>query len=553
MEASWLIVYRGLLLIAAMFGLILIYQTRNRLDKPGVTPLLVLVMGSLLYIGVKLTVSVVRGTPTVFVVTRFNPLGAGLATVGFFLLVVEYTGIEQPVSRRTTALLLIEPVVVSSLVWIDLGYLWEHLGRDPSTLSGYAWEVTSIAIANQLYMNILLILGGVLLLWFAIQSTTVFKAQMAVLLLGVAGPIVGNFVYYVGYVPFNLTPVMFVLSGLILTGAILRTDFLDLVPIGRSAVINDLDAGVLTIDTSHRLIDTNESSRRMFNFDAPDALVGRHIDDVFAEHPSFRELYWSITDDKPDWTSLVELEGRYFDVEAVPLGSADSTLLGRTIIMRDITDQALREQELERKKEQLERFANVLSHDLRNPLNIASGRLELVREEHDDEHLGAISDAHDRMETLIDDVLTLAHEGDTVSDFARIHLPDLIEVCWFNVETDMATLGIETDHVIRANPSRLRQLMENLFRNAIDHGGEGVTVTVGNLADGFYVEDDGPGIPEEIREQVFEMGYTTGQGTGFGLNIVERIATAHGWEVTIAERTDGGARFEFTGVERVDE
>jgi signal transduction histidine kinase len=553
MEIAWLIVYRALLLIAAMFGLLLIYQARNRLDKPGVKPLLMLVTGSLFYIGVKLTVSFVRGTPTVFVITRFNPLGAGLATVGFFLLVVEYTGIEQPVSRRTAALLLIEPVVVSSLVWIDLEYLWKPIRQDPSTLSGYAWEVTSIAIANQLYMNILLIFGGGLLLWFAIQSDTVFKTQMAALLLAVIGPIVGNFVYYVGYIPFNLTPVMFVFSGLIITGAILRADLLDIVPIGRSVVINDLDAGVLTIDRDHRLIDTNESSHQIFGFDDPDSLVGQHIDDVFAEHPSFRDLYWSITDDDSDLTSPVELEGRYFSVEAVSLGNAEDTLLGRTIIMRDVTNQTLREQELERKTEQLERFASVLSHDLRNPLNVASGRLKLAREEHDNEHFSAISDAHDRMETLISDVLTLAQEGETVSEFESIDLPDLLESCWFNVETGAATLQIETDQVIRADPSRVRQLIENLFANAIEHGREDVTVTIGDLADGFYVEDDGPGIPEETREQVFEMGYTTGQGTGFGLNIVEQITTAHGWEVTITEGTNGGARFEFTGVECVDE
>jgi signal transduction histidine kinase len=76
-----------------------------------------------------------------------------------------------------------------------------------------------------------------------------------------------------------------------------------------------------------------------------------------------------------------------------------------------------------------------------------------------------------------------------------------------------------------------------------------VTVTVGGLPDGFYVADDGEGVPPADRDRVFERGYTTGDGTGLGLSIVEQIVGAHGWSVRATESEDGGARFEITGVE----
>ncbi len=67
------------------------------------------------------------------------------------------------------------------------------------------------------------------------------------------------------------------------------------------------------------------------------------------------------------------------------------------------------------------------------------------------------------------------------------------------------------------------------------------------------VEDDGPGIPEADRESVFEAGFSTAnEGNGFGLAIVQQIAEAHGWTVTVSESEAGGARFEFTGIEPVD-
>jgi PAS domain S-box-containing protein len=213
-------------------------------------------------------------------------------------------------------------------------------------------------------------------------------------------------------------------------------------------------------------------------------------------------------------------------------------------------DRVEREQELRQQNERLEEFASIVSHDLRNPLNVAEGRLALARDEVDSEHLADVARAHDRMETLIEDLLTVARLGESGADADVVELAETVDRCWWNVETGSATLVADAECALRADESRLQQLLENLVRNAVEHGGADVTVTVGDLADGFYVEDDGPGIPEEKRPQVFEAGYTTaGGGTGFGLYIVDQIAAAHGWDVTATAGDDGGARFEITDVE----
>jgi PAS domain S-box-containing protein len=214
-----------------------------------------------------------------------------------------------------------------------------------------------------------------------------------------------------------------------------------------------------------------------------------------------------------------------------------------------------REQELARRNEQLEQFASIISHDLRNPLSVAEGRLELGRAEHDNEHLVAVGDAHERMRALIEDLLTLAREGDDIDDFEPVDLGAVLESCWTNVETAAATLSSDTDRTVRGDKSRLKQLFENLLRNAVEHGGDEVTITIGELGDreGIYIEDDGSGIPPEERKNVFEGGYSTSNdGTGFGLNIVEEIVEAHGWEIAVTESHTGGARFEITGMTFVD-
>jgi PAS domain S-box-containing protein len=217
-----------------------------------------------------------------------------------------------------------------------------------------------------------------------------------------------------------------------------------------------------------------------------------------------------------------------------------------------------RQAELRRQNERLDEFASVVSHDLRNPLTVAKGRLELVEmadeEENADEHVAAATDALDRMGALIEDLLELARAGETVDELEPVSLADHAERCWQNVETDGATLTVDDDATVLADESRFAQLLENLFRNSIDHSDAGVTVRLGTLDEGFYVADDGAGIPLGDRESVFEAGYTTADdGTGFGLSIVQKIAESQGWTVAITESEDGGARFEFTGVERPPE
>jgi len=271
-----------------------------------------------------------------------------------------------------------------------------------------------------------------------------------------------------------------------------------------------------------------------------------------------------------------------------------------------------RRRELSRQNERLEAFASILSHDLRNPLTVLDGSLEFVGTDDDDAHRDRCGRAIDRMQQLVDDLLTLTRQSDTVETLEPLDLERVARESWQIVATEDASLAIEADCTIAADESRLRQLLENLFRNAVEHGstspdsharqdavehgstssrpeaddavehgstspasntrqdavdqdtgtangdeitrdgGAGLTVTVGCLDDGpgFFVADDGPGIPESDRDRLFESGFSTSSnGTGLGLTIVEHSASAHGWAVDVTDSASGGARFEINGVE----
>ena len=276
--------------------------------------------------------------------------------------------------------------------------------------------------------------------------------------------------------------------------------------------------------------------------------------------------------------------GRDFLLHTASAGTSDDEAFA---IYVDITDQKERERQLARQNERLEQFASVVSHDLRNPLNVARGRFESLGEECDSDHLEPIQRSLDRMDSLIADLLTLARQGQVVDETEPVSLPTAARSAWGTAETRDATLRFADDLVVEADATRFRELLENLFRNSVEHGStrprsevrenaveqgsttsrsgsddavecgnsdagtdSDVTVEVGALdGDGFYVADDGPGIPDADREEIFEYGHTTDEdGTGFGLAIVSTIADAHGWDVTVTDSADGGARFEFSRV-----
>ncbi len=197
-------------------------------------------------------------------------------------------------------------------------------------------------------------------------------------------------------------------------------------------------------------------------------------------------------------------------------------------------------------------IASVISHDLRNPLDVAKARLQAARETGDEEHFDHLERAHDRMERIIADVLTLARGENAITSAESVALAQVATDAWNTVDTKAATMEMEENlPSVMADPDRLQRLFENLFRNSIEHGQtdnkESLTVQIGTTDHGFYIADTGKGIPEAVRERIFEPGYTQSGGTGFGLTIVERIADAHGW--TVVATGDDGARFEFENVE----
>jgi signal transduction histidine kinase len=198
--------------------------------------------------------------------------------------------------------------------------------------------------------------------------------------------------------------------------------------------------------------------------------------------------------------------------------------------------------QLEAKNDRLEVFAEFISHDLRNPLSVAKGYLDMERSQHDSEHLKKVDNAHHRMDTMIDTFLDFARSPDKVQETEHISLKEVAERAWNTVDKQDSTLVVETDMEIDADKEKLMNVFENLFRNSIEHNNTPVTITVTENAKGtgFSVADDGKGIQET---EIFDYGVSGSGSTGIGLSIVDAIVEAHGWRISCDSEYDDGACF----------
>lgn len=340
--------------------------------------------------------------------------------------------------------------------------------------------------------------------------------------------------------------------------------------------LDETDTGVWewNVDTDELIWD--EASERLFGYepgDFPETFEGfaaRVPDDDLAVFEDKADTALETgTEFRADFRACTPGgDQRWIQARGVAENDDDGDTVRILGIQTDITERKEREQELEATKrtleesnEKLDQFASVVSHDLRNPLNAVQLRLDFLRDEAPQEHVDEMEENLNRMESMIDDLLTLSRAGETVENPQQSSLAVVVRESWDTATTGDAELELEVPETVAvmADRDRLRHVFENLFRNAVDHNEHPLRIRVGMLPEressdsdavGFFVEDDGRGIPDDEREDVFEHGYTTSdEGTGFGLSIVQDIVATHGWEVTIVDSEREGARFEITDVE----
>ena len=543
-------------------------------------------------------------------ITLLYPLAVA-ANIFFLVFTVHFVGRSALLTRRRLALLLSFPMLfLLAGVTNGLGF-HSQLFDVAGTYEARGFVALDYAFGPLFYLlvvpayGISLVYLGLLVQQYR-RSRNVYRTMSALLFVCLATLAAVTVISLAGYSPFPhfmLFPYTYLVLGVILVLGTSSATFLRILPVeevvalmhphasgtiptARDVIVQEIDDGIIVFDSDDIVVDSNATAKELLATDRP---IGEPVSTALAVETENGQSLADVL--FPDGTvservteCWIEHDGerRCYDIRISELASADEPAAGHVALVRDITERKRREQmlrereqalkaqkeqletktvQLEHQNERLDRFAGIVSHDLRNPLNVAYGRTSLIAAELeqleeppvDTEHLEITERSLQRMEEIIEDALTLARQGRALTETEPVSLARTVRQGWQNVDTQDATLEADISMTVESAENRLFNLFENLFRNAVEHGGMDVTVRVGPLENGFYVEDNGPGIPEENKESVLEEGVSTAEdGTGFGLAIVNNIVRAHGWSLTVADADSGGARFEITGVTVVE-
>jgi signal transduction histidine kinase len=556
------------LLALAVSLLIVVYIVvayRDHREDPLVVLYFWITVAAIVWVGFSLLKLLHTDLSTKLLFFRLLHIGAATLPPLTFLFVVAFTDRTHWLRSDVIGLLFVVPVVF--LVLLFFGPSGLALGKQ-RLIEG---DLVILRVSNgpgftvfALYSILLVVATLVLVLLEARRAGPSYYPQALLIAVAVATPMVFSTMTTAELYPFtddriNLVPTAGAVSTVAFGILLYRYRLVDLPPLAYATAMKYSPDALFVLDTDERVVSANDHGTELLDN------LGGVLGDPLPEH------LWTV-DSETISNELVELtatadERAYFRVFREPL-TRGGRQIGWVVVLRDETEQQRQHQRLQQKNAQTELLTSTISHDLRNPLNVAQLNLQLAQDEFDAEELERVATAHKRMEEIIEDVLALARAGKQVDSLEPVPLANTVEQAWQNVSTADGTLTVDVERTIMADPTMIQHVFENLFRNAVEHGstsnqtesddsvehgGSNVSVTVGLLEDGLYVEDDGPGVPPDKRDDVFEVGYTNStEGTGFGLTIIEQVVTAHGWDIHLTESSDGGARFEITGIDEYE-
>jgi len=323
------------------------------------------------------------------------------------------------------------------------------------------------------------------------------------------------------------------------------------------AIVETVDDGIFVADGDDRFALVNDAYCEMTGYERGE-LLGSHTSLIVDEAATLadeirRDLHAEGSGTRTYEAVMTTASGTEIEAEATMalLPAQDGGGRDRVAVVRDVTRRNERERQLECQNERLDSFASLLAHELRNPVNIGQIYSQRLPEAANPKAVEYVTEAFERIDDLIEVMLLVTRGREVVPEPSSVELALPVRDAWDGIETFDAILDVRTDRTIRVDDTYVQHLFRNLFENAIEHGGSDVTVTVGDLPTGFYVEDDGRGIEPDELETVFETGYTSASsdgGMGLGLAFVQQMADVYGWTCSVAESDAGGARFEFANV-----
>ncbi len=499
-------------------------------------------------------------------------LWAPLVGVAWFAFVLSYTDRFTRTARMAMVALSVWCLVYGGLALTNDAHrlvwaAWEVAPDGPLlgvtyTLGPLAWVQTGV-----MWVAVTVSLG--VMLWVYAGTDARSRDLSRWIVVGAFVPLALNVVYLLGLGPTakDFTPIVMAISSGAFALGLVRYQLLDLQPIARAALVDDLREGMVVLDDRGRVADLNPALRRALGEGG--AVLGRSL------HETAPALARAV-DAAP--AEPVRLRGRHYDLRVSPLTDHAGHPTGRLVLLHDVT--RLRDEraalhranvdlyhanaELQSRNEELDAFAHTVAHDLKNSVQGVIGWAEVLR----DEGLGLPREEHreladgvvraaQKMGAVVHELLLLAGVRRASVEPRPMAMGEIVaealgRLRQAGTEVVEPAAAPERWPVAVGHAPWVEEIWVNYLSNAAKYGGPTVTLGADVTAAGqarFWVHDDGPGLSPEVQAGLFvafSRGQTTGvDGHGLGLSIVRRIAERLGGTCGVESWPGEGTRFWF--------
>ncbi|HNP86067.1 MAG: PAS domain-containing protein [Chloroflexi bacterium SZAS-1] len=502
------------------------------------------------------------------------------------LLPLRYTRRLHWFTVRNLTLLSIIPALTLVLVWTNElhGLVWRSIRvNQVGSLALLDLEHGPWFTVHTFYSYILIIAGLIIMIQAYLRSKRPYRSQAAILVVSWAIPLVGNALYVGRLSPFpllDLTPFAFTLAGVLWAWAMFYLRLFDIVPIARDAVIESMTDSVIVLDAQNRIADTNLAGQQLISKSLPD-VIGKPAGQVLDAWPELVDRYRNTLQAAAEITLEAPGGLRWYDLQISPIYDQQQHLLGRLILLREITRRKELEAELYQAKERAEAasrakstFLANMSHELRTPLTAILGYSELLQMQLQGavsndigSDLSRIQAAGTHLLALISDILDLSkiEAGklelylETFDVFALINR--VTTTVRPLIQRNMNKLTVQCASsigVMRADVTRVQQILFNLLSNAAKFTDRGqITLTVQRQGEPggpewfvFEITDTGIGMtPEQVQnlfKEFIQADPSTSRrygGTGLGLALSGRFCRMMGGDIVVTSEVGSGSVF----------
>jgi PAS domain S-box-containing protein len=495
--------------------------------------------------------------PTQMLAITIEYLAIVTIPVAWLLFALEYTGREHWIIRKNIAMLFIIPAFTLIMVATNNFHHLFYTSVTGTVIDGLSYHIVTYGPAfwiHSIYSYLVITFAILLIVQRFVFTYTLYRVQVITILIAVLIPLFFNIalVSRAGSLALiDPTPFALVISGMVILIGMMRYQLLDIIPIAQEQVIGNMSDGVIVADMKGRILSINPSAERFLGL-LPEQAIGISITTILpcsspAFDPTAQSRPW--TDQHHEMERETNGKKQYLELRCIPILSTDKEIKGRLVVIRDISDIKQAETALLLARKKLNLLSSITRHDI---LNQVTGQLLNIEIAKDTVKEPAVHEWLEKQENAARNIqhqIEFARDYETLGEKPPVWMS--IKQIFPNLIPMMATNGItfvsQVDDIEVYADSLLESVFYNLVDNSIRHGGhvKEISIRYEKSNDGIilFYEDDGVGIPAEIKERIFHRGF--GNQSGLGLFLVKEILEITGMTITESGISGKGVRFEI--------